>query len=95
MTAYGCVHSTLATFGRLEARRLLERLKVWKLLAGVRGQRPADVDRLASMLSRFSVLCHELGGVIAEMDVNPIIASASSVLAVDAALAPHTVTPAD
>ena len=84
----------LAPFGRLEARRLLERLKVRKLLAGVRGQRPADVDRLASMLSRFSVLCHELGGVIAEMDVNPIIASASSVLAVDAALAPHTVTPA-
>ena len=79
----------LAPFGRIEARRLLQRLKIWKLLSGAREQAPADIDRLAILLSRFSVVCHELGGVIAEMDVNPIIASETSVLAVDAVLVPY------
>ena len=81
------VHA-LAPFGRPEARRLLEGLKIWKLLCGLRGRAPADVDRLAMLLSRFSVICHALGEVVAEMDVNPVIASASAVLAVDAALVP-------
>ena len=84
------VHA-LAPFGRPEARRLLEGLKIWKLLRGVRGRAPADVDRLAIMLSRFSVICHALGEVVAEMDANPIIASESAVLAVDAALVPVSV----
>lgn len=81
------VHA-LAPFGRREARRLLEGLKIWRLLRGVRGRAPADVDRLAVLLSRFSVICHALGEVVAEMDVNPIIANDSAVLAVDAALVP-------
>ena len=81
------VHA-LAPFGRPEAKRLLEGLKIWKLLCGVRGRAPADVDRLAMLLSRFSVICHALGEVVAEMDINPIIASESAVLAVDAALVP-------
>lgn len=84
------VHA-LAPFGRTEARHLLEGLKVWKLLGGVRGRVPVDVDRLAMLLSRFSVICHALGEVVAEMDVNPIIASESAVLAVDAALVPVSV----
>ena len=78
----------LAPFGRLEARRMLERLRIWRILAGARGRAPADVDRLAAMLSRFSVICHELRDVVAEMDVNPVMASERSVLAVDAALVP-------
>ena len=85
------VHA-LAPFGQSEARRLLEGLKIWKLLCGVRGRTPADVDRLAMLLGRFSVICHALGEVVAEMDVNPIIASESAVLAVDAALVPVSVS---
>ena len=81
------VHA-LAPFGRPEARRLLERLKIWRLLRGARGRAPADVDRLALLLSRFSLICHALGEVVAEMDLNPIIASETAVLAVDAALVP-------
>ena len=81
------VHA-LAPFGRAEASRLLEGLKIWKLLSGVRGRAPADVDRLAMLLGRFSVICHALGEVVAEMDINPIIASETAVVAVDAALVP-------
>ena len=84
------VHA-LAPFGRPEARRLLGELKIWKLLSGVRGRAPADVDGLAVLLSRFSGICHALRAVLAEMDVNPIIASESAVLAVDAALVPVSV----
>ncbi len=84
----------LAPFGPPEARRLLEGLKVWSLLCGVRGRAPADVERLAVQLSRFSAICDALGDVVAEMDVNPIIASASEVLAVDAALVTPSSPPA-
>jgi len=76
----------LAPFGKQEATRMLKRLKLWKLLSGVRGQAPADIDQLAEMLSRFSAVCYELRDVISEMDVNPVIAASNTVLAVDAVL---------
>ena len=81
------VHA-LPPFGQTEARRLLESLKVWKLLAGARGATAADVDRLAVQLSRFSAIGSALGDLVAEMDVNPIVAGPSAALAVDAVLVP-------
>ena len=82
----------LPPFGRIEARRMLKRLRIWRVLSGgVRARPRADVEGLALCLSRFSVICHALGEVIAEMDVNPVIANERSVLAVDAALLPKAV----
>ena len=74
----------LAPFGVDEARRLLSRLKIMRLLEGVRGEPAADLDSLAESISRFSVLAAELGDVIAEMDINPVIAGPQGTLAVDA-----------
>ncbi|MCB1380818.1 MAG: acetate--CoA ligase family protein [Alphaproteobacteria bacterium] len=76
----------LAPFGTTEARRILEGLKIWKMLTGARGKPPTNVDQLARLLSRFSVVCHELRDVILEIDVNPVIANEDSVWAVDAVL---------
>ena len=53
---------------------------------GVRGIAPADTEKLEKRLSRFSLICHEFRDEITEMDINPIIASDTTVVAVDAVL---------
>ncbi len=74
----------LPPFGEATAHRLLGRLKLAPLLEGARGAAPADKDALASALSRFSVLAAALGDVVAEIDVNPVIAGPDGAIAVDA-----------
>ena len=73
-------------FGITEATRLLSGLRVWKLLQGVRGSPPCDLHGLSLCLSRFSIVCAELGDSMAEMDVNPVIVSPAGALAVDTSL---------
>ena len=75
---------SLAPFDQAEARRLIGRLAIRPLLDGVRGAAPADIDALAAALAAFSVLAHSLGEVIAEIDVNPVVAGPAGCLAVDA-----------
>ncbi len=74
----------LPPFDADEARRLIEGLRVRRLLDGVRGAPPADVDAVAETVARFSVLAATLGDRLAEVDVNPLIAGASGCMAVDA-----------
>ena len=63
----------LAPVDREEARALLRRLKVWSVLAGTRGQRPADVGALVDVIVRVSLLAVEHAETIAELDLNPVI----------------------
>ncbi len=74
----------LAPFGPARSRRLLDGLNCRRLLDGVRGQPPADLDALAQALAAFSVLAGELADVLQEMDVNPVMAGEHGALAVDA-----------
>jgi succinyl-CoA synthetase beta subunit len=78
----------LAPFGPLTARRLLDRLRVRKLLDGVRGAAPADIASLADAIARFSVLAADLSDELAEIDVNPLLAGPAGVLALDALVVP-------
>ena len=73
------------------ARRLMEQTKVFKALQGVRGQRAVDVGALEQLLVRFSQLIAEQRW-IAELDVNPLLASPERLLALDARVVLH---PAD
>jgi len=75
--------TALAPFGPVTARRMLDRLKVRRLLDGFRGAPPVDIDKLAGTIARFSVLAAELCDVIVAMDVNPVICG-HSIVAVDA-----------
>lgn len=66
------------------ARRLIDKLRIRPLLDGKRGTAPADIDALARAFLSLSAIADELGDLIAEMDVNPLIVSASGAIAVDA-----------
>ncbi len=73
-------------FDAAYALRLIKRLTAWPLLGGWRGRAGVDVDAFADAAARLSVLAGELGGHIAEMDVNPLIVSPAGAVAVDALL---------
>lgn len=63
---------------------MLLRLKGAALFAGFRGAPAVDLDRLADMLVRVSEFAADQQDLIAELDINPIICTGSSMMAVDA-----------
>jgi acyl-CoA synthetase (NDP forming) len=70
------------------AGRLLDRLQMRPVLDGVRRSPPADVDALASAISRLSVLAADLGDRLSALDINPVIVGPSGCVAVDALVEP-------
>jgi acyl-CoA synthetase (NDP forming) len=79
----------LAPVDEREAERTLDGLKLRKLLGGVRGQPPAHRPSVLTAISRFSVMLADLEGLVAEIDVNPLIAGPSACMAVDALIVPR------
>lgn len=65
------------------ARRMMEQTRVFHALEGVRGQRPIDREALAGLCVRFSQLVVEQPA-IAEIDINPLLASPDAFVALDA-----------
>jgi acetyltransferase len=68
-----------------EAKRLILRLKTAAILQGVRGQKPADIDALAALVSRVSELART-ETAIEQIDFNPVFVypEGEGVVAVDA-----------
>lgn len=77
------------------ARRLMERTRIFKALGGVRGQEPVDLRALQQLVVSFSELvAYEKW--IAELDINPLLASSDRLLALDARVVLHPLdTPED
>jgi acetyltransferase len=65
------------------ARRLISRTRVSRLLAGYRHHPPARTDLVCEALVRVSGLMLELDA-IASLDINPLLADADGVIALDA-----------
>ena len=65
------------------ARRMLESLKLWKVLNGYRGRPPLDVEALLEVLIRLSQLVAR-HPEIRELDINPLLVLPRGVLALDA-----------
>ncbi|HEY6014086.1 MAG TPA: GNAT family N-acetyltransferase, partial [Candidatus Limnocylindrales bacterium] len=73
------------------AKRLIEHTTIAKALRGVRGRKPVDLDVLAALLVRFSELVAEQPR-IAEIDINPLLASPERIIALDARVVLHPPT---
>ncbi len=63
---------TLAPVTRNQARQLLARTNAAKLLSGLRGQKPGDVEAFIDAVLRVSYLLADCSR-IAELDLNPVI----------------------
>jgi acyl-CoA synthetase (NDP forming) len=73
-----------APFGVETARGMIEELKGVALLKGARGQSPADLDALATAISRLSVFASAHGDAIDSVEMNPLRALPDGCLALDA-----------
>jgi acetyltransferase len=76
------------------ARHLIDETVISQALQGVRGRRPVDKDALAALLVRFSELVAEQPR-IAEIDINPLLASPERIIALDARVVLHPASIAD
>jgi acetyltransferase len=76
------------------ARRMMERTRIWTALQGVRGRPPVDLAALEQIVVRFARLVAEQP-LIAEMDINPLLASPERLLALDARVVLHPADVAD
>jgi acetyltransferase len=70
------------------ARDLVARTRVARLLRGGRGQAPVDMNALCLALMRVAQMIIDIPEIL-EMDINPLLASAEGVLALDARIRIH------
>jgi len=65
------------------ARRMMEQTKIFQALKGVRGRKPVHLAALDQLLVKFSEMVAEQPW-IKEVDINPLLASAERLIALDA-----------
>jgi acetyltransferase len=70
------------------ARRMMEQTKIFQALQGIRGRKAVDLEALERLLVRFSQLVVEQPR-IKEIDINPLLASAERISALDARIVLH------
>lgn len=70
------------------ARRMMECTKIYSALHGVRGRKPINLAHLEQILVQFSVMILEQKW-IKECDINPLLASPSGFIALDARIILH------
>src|SRR5579859_5459793 len=76
------------------ARRMMENTRILQALKGVRGRRAVDMEKLEELLARFSELVVE-NPRIADIEINPLLASDEGFVALDARVILHPATVRD
>ena len=67
-----------------EIARKIRRLRIHRVLQGVRGAQPVDLDALVATIHSFARFCGTVEGAIHEIDINPLHVGARGILALDA-----------
>jgi acetyltransferase len=73
----------LPPLNSLLAREQMARTRIWRLLQGYRGRPPADINAITDVLIRVAQLATD-HAEIRELDINPLLADADGVVALDA-----------
>lgn len=71
-----------------EARDMLESLKGYPLLQGVRGKPACDIDALAGLIEKLDAFAREFGDEISAIDLNPIMVTPKAAVIVDTVVVP-------
>ena len=77
------VQSLLVPVTESEVLDAMKELSAYQLIQGVRGQEGVNQELFAQAVARLSALV-EVAPEIAELDLNPLLGTAKSVIAVDA-----------
>jgi acetate---CoA ligase (ADP-forming) len=78
---------------RSSALAVLARLRLAAVLAGARGQLPADLGAIADAIVALSGLACDLGDVLDALDINPLICGPSGAVAADVLAVPRPRNP--
>ena len=62
----------VAPMSRVQAQQMVEAIRSYNLLTGVRGQAPSDIDAIVDTILRVSQLVTDFPE-IAELDINPML----------------------
>ncbi len=81
---FGDVTFRVPPFSEDEAHRAVAELKGFRLLEGVRGQPPVDVDSFVDTVMKVQRLALDLAGDVRELDINPLIIRPRGAVALDA-----------
>jgi acyl-CoA synthetase (NDP forming) len=73
----------IAPISRSDAHDMIREIKAYKILTGVRGNPPADIDALVNILRIVSELVVHYPA-ISQLDLNPVIVDAQGAKIVDA-----------
>ncbi|WP_405242164.1 bifunctional acetate--CoA ligase family protein/GNAT family N-acetyltransferase [Lentisalinibacter salinarum] len=65
------------------AKGMMERTRVWRLLRGYRNRESADLEAIGTVILQVAQLVTDFAE-IAELDINPLVADADGVIALDA-----------
>jgi acyl-CoA synthetase (NDP forming) len=78
----------VAPIDRRQAREMLSEIRAYKLLRGVRGEKPADMEAIADILVRIAQLVSHFPEIV-ELDINPLLVfeAGKGVLGLDMRLA--------
>jgi acyl-CoA synthetase (NDP forming) len=79
----------LAPVTRSAALAAVHRLRLAPVLAGARGQPPADVGAIADAIAGLSRLACDLGDALEALDVNPLICGPGGAIAADVLVVPR------
>jgi len=77
------VSSALVPIGKVEAKEMIQSLKSYKIIEGVRGQEGVNIEMFADIIVRLSALL-QAAPEIQELDLNPLLGTSEKVIAVDA-----------
>ncbi len=80
------VSSGLVPIGADEAKAMLQRLKSYPIIQGVRGKEGVNETLIIETILRLSALI-QVAPEISEMDINPLLGNAKQLIAVDARIA--------
>ncbi len=69
-------------FTREDAISMLQETKVYRLLQGVRGEQPSDIDAVIEVLQRMAQLVNDFPEIV-EIDINPLLSFIDGYSAVD------------
>lgn len=73
----------LAPFSLEEALKMVQEIRTYPLLSGVRGEKPVDIHSIVDSLLRLSQLVTDFPEIL-EMDINPLKVSNKCAVAIDA-----------
>ncbi len=73
----------IAPFSKRDAEEMVKEVKAYRILKGVRGERPSDIDSLVDVIVRVSKMCLDIEEIV-EMDLNPVFVYEKGCCVVDA-----------